>query len=913
MADLQKTVEIVFGGRNDLSQAVGEVERSLSRVSSASQPFADMADNVLKAEAAVVGLGLAVAGLSIARAGEFADGFAEITTLIDGNVDSLGGYRQEILDYATDSTQSLSQINGAVYAAISAGADYADSLDVVSSAERLAVAGKGELDSTLVALVSTLNAYGASTAEAGDYADIFFTTVKQGQTTIPELSQSLAQVTSIAASAGLPFDQLSAAIAALTATGMPTSQAITSIKAALTNIIKPSSEARDAASDLGIEFGTTALKTQGLGGFMQSLQQATGGNVDTMGRLFGSSEALAGVLTLAADSSGRFAGSLDAMENRAGATAEAYDKMADNFGLTNQRLINNLDVVLVGTGTRLLDEYGEVIAGLIANLQGIGTAIDAGSLDGLVGIFESAMTDIAKLLEGVAKVLPQALAGIDWAPLAASFDNLQGSVGDLFATLFDGADLTTADGLKDALQTITDLIAGLTNVSAGVVDGLKPLFVVLRELAEGFKDADSKSQEFIGNILGLGKSVNVIAGSLEGITSAAGGAANALMLIGGSSVINAIRGLITSLGIGGLGGALSGLVSGTGNLLAALGAGGLGATLATAGAAVAGVGVAIGATALSFESMVEAQTEAFEAEKRAETSAILLAQKYETIAEKTGVVITSTKDLRDALEDGRLKVSHFSGELVNAAQYSEEFEQNVSQMAAASWKFEDTFDGMNQALREMGIELEGTGEKVQQTEQYFDNFGNALEGFDTSGTRGTFSVVSDGAREVTDELDKAAAASEKFKTEMEKLSSDERIRAMELAVDFNIAALEADSKQAIAIIDGIGTAIESTGETLVGLGGLLGEASNFSDKWLIEDAFEQEMELRREAIDMQKEMTTAQAEYLREKTRLLASGDGLVTIDSNGLEPALEMIMWEIIKKVQIKVNEESSALLLGM
>ena len=375
MADLQKTVEIIFGGRNDLSKVIGNVERSLGSLNGASQPFADMADNVLRAEMAVIGLGVAFAGLSINQAGTFNDQFAEISTLIDINVSELGGYRQEILNYANDSTQSLESITGAVYSAISAGVDYTSALGVMSAAEQLAVAGKSDLNSTLVALASVMNAYGASTDEAADYSDTFFTTVKMGQTTIPELAASLSQVTSVAVAAGVPFDELSASVAALTAAGMPTSQAITAIKAALSNIIKPSSEAQKAAEELGIEFNTTALKTQGLGGFMRNLYEITGGNIETMGRLFGSTEALSGVMALAADKSGIFAGSLEAMENRSGATAVAFEKMVDNFSLNNQRLVNNLQTVLIGVGGHLLDEYGDVIDALIANLQGIGTAV----------------------------------------------------------------------------------------------------------------------------------------------------------------------------------------------------------------------------------------------------------------------------------------------------------------------------------------------------------------------------------------------------------------------------------------------------------------------------------------------------------------------------------------------------------
>jgi hypothetical protein len=39
----------------------------------------------------------------------------------------------------------------------------------------------------------------------------------------------------------------------------------------------------------------------------------------------------------------------------------------------------------------------------------------------------------------------------------------------------------------------------------------------------------------------------------------------------------------------------------------------------------------------------------------------------------------------------------------------------------------------------------------------------------------------------------------------------------------------------------------------------------------------------------------------------------MIQIDSTGLEPALEMILWQVIEKVQIRANEESADFLLGL
>jgi hypothetical protein len=51
---------------------------------------------------------------------------------------------------------------------------------------------------------------------------------------------------------------------------------------------------------------------------------------------------------------------------------------------------------------------------------------------------------------------------------------------------------------------------------------------------------------------------------------------------------------------------------------------------------------------------------------------------------------------------------------------------------------------------------------------------------------------------------------------------------------------------------------------------------------------------------------------LRAKTATLSSGNPLIQIDGAGLQPHLEAFMWEILKTIQTRVNEDGLELLLG-
>ncbi|WP_043515679.1 hypothetical protein, partial [Halomonas sp. BC04] len=78
-----------------------------------------------------------------------------------------------------------------------------------------------------------------------------------------------------------------------------------------------------------------------------------------------------------------------------------------------------------------------------------------------------------------------------------------------------------------------------------------------------------------------------------------------------------------------------------------------------------------------------------------------------------------------------------------------------------------------------------------------------------------------------------------------------------------------------------------------------------SQRWDLEGAIQQQLDIQREAADQQKKLIDAQIDQIRTRTQAMRDGDGLIQIDSSGLEPALEMVMWHIIEKVQLRANAE--------
>ena len=108
------------------------------------------------------------------------------------------------------------------------------------------------------------------------------------------------------------------------------------------------------ADSLGINFNAAALESMGLSGFMEMLGKATGGNVEVMAQLFGSTEALNAVLALTGSQAGTFNQKLDAMKNSSGAMQAAFEEQSKSFNHQWQLMTNSLDALKITVGNELL-------------------------------------------------------------------------------------------------------------------------------------------------------------------------------------------------------------------------------------------------------------------------------------------------------------------------------------------------------------------------------------------------------------------------------------------------------------------------------------------------------------------------------------------------------------------------------
>ena len=115
-------------------------------------------------------------------------------------------------------------------------------------------------------------------------------------------------------------------MARITQTGSSAGEATTQIQAILNAIINPSAQAKKLAEELGLAFNTQALQAKGLGGVLEEVIEKTNGSEEAISKLFGSSEALLGVLALSGDKFKGYNKALEQQKNGLDAVRNAFDQ-----------------------------------------------------------------------------------------------------------------------------------------------------------------------------------------------------------------------------------------------------------------------------------------------------------------------------------------------------------------------------------------------------------------------------------------------------------------------------------------------------------------------------------------------------------------------------------------------------------
>ncbi|WP_327349656.1 phage tail tape measure protein [Streptomyces sp. NBC_01321] len=332
----------------------------------------------------------AVLGAGVAQAIALEKRMANVMTISQQiNQATVGSFTDQIVELSKDLTQSSNQLAEGLYEIVSTGFDGAEAMTILGVAAQGASAGLTTTEASSRALLGVLKAYGLTAGDAADVMDIMFQTVNLGVISFEELAQNLGDVVPMAAAAGVAFDDLSAAYAAITLTGIPAAEAATALNGMMTRMMAPTRDLSNAMRKLGYDSAASAVQQDGLYVVVNKLARATGGSSEAITKLFVDIRATRAVLALAANDGKNYADTYAGIANeveRAGATQKAFQIQMDTTAGQWQMFVNRSKALGMDLGRALLPvlqavgEAVSVFAGALADAPGPLKEIGAGLL-----------------------------------------------------------------------------------------------------------------------------------------------------------------------------------------------------------------------------------------------------------------------------------------------------------------------------------------------------------------------------------------------------------------------------------------------------------------------------------------------------------------------------------------------------
>jgi len=366
---------------------------------------------------------------------DYEDQLAKLGTMPGVTADALNELSDGLFSVSDATNTALASLTSAEYQALSSGVAVNQATGYMEVSAKAAKAGFADLTVAVDGSTSVLNAWKLDASAATDVYNQMIVAQNFGKTTLGEIAGSIGQVAATAAGLKVSYTEVLAATAAMTKGGIQTNQAMTMLNQVLANVLKPSAEARKTAKALGLEFDAAAIKSKGLAGFLQDIEQKAGGNEAALAKLFGSVEAYKAVASLAGAQSTDFAQALSEMQNSAGAVDKAFQTVSDTTGNKARAALNRLMNSAVRFGETMLPIVNDVldkVDGLVDGLAGMdeearknllfsagAAALVGPTVKGLGGV-ASAVGSISKLITGVSKAGGLAKAiGLAGLPLAA--------------------------------------------------------------------------------------------------------------------------------------------------------------------------------------------------------------------------------------------------------------------------------------------------------------------------------------------------------------------------------------------------------------------------------------------------------------------------------------------------------------
>lgn len=315
----------------------------------------------------IVGAGVA----AIKTAADFESSMSKIVGLVGLTTREVDNMKKSVLQLSGQTSIAPQELADGLFFVTSAGFRGAEALDVLKASAQAAAAGLGETKIVADLVTSAVKAYGSENLNASQATDVLVAAVREGKAEAPALAQSLGQVLPVASSLGVTFDQVGAAVAAMTRTGTDASTAATQLRQILASILQPAHGAEKAMTAMGVSSKQLRkqIKDKGLISVLGFLGEQMKTNEQAMAEVFPNIRALSGALDIMGGNAEENIGIFERMKNTTGSLDNAFKSAENTTTFKFNKALAELKTLGVEIGTMVLPIFNDLMGNIKSGIE----------------------------------------------------------------------------------------------------------------------------------------------------------------------------------------------------------------------------------------------------------------------------------------------------------------------------------------------------------------------------------------------------------------------------------------------------------------------------------------------------------------------------------------------------------------
>jgi len=315
-----------------------------------------------------------VGGAAVKMATQFESSMSKITGLVGVASDQVDAWSKQLITLGPEVGKSPQELADALFFVTSAGLRGSEAIDTLTVSAKAAAAGLGETKDVADAATSALNAYGTENITAQQAVDVLTATVREGKLEASDLAGSLGRVIPVAAQMGVNFNEVGAAIASLTRIGFSADEAVTSLQASMSGLLKPTTQTEELLKKIGTsaEEVRANIKDKGLLATLQDLSDRVDGDTAAMAELFPNVRALRGVLGLVGKNAKSTADIMSRMADVTGTTQTAFEEATKTAEFRYARSLSKVKGAAIQLGNSLKGPLADAFEAVATKIAAVG-------------------------------------------------------------------------------------------------------------------------------------------------------------------------------------------------------------------------------------------------------------------------------------------------------------------------------------------------------------------------------------------------------------------------------------------------------------------------------------------------------------------------------------------------------------